>query len=305
VTLLRNLLSDLVDRRLWPIALLLAIAAVAIPVVLGSGGEGATDAPAAPLPADAVASPVPAVEVVGPAAVRSRAGKVRDPFRRSAKGAAARATDDGAPAPRSSSSGSKAASTSSAGADGTPAEVPATTTARTTATGAGGVSAAAAASGPSVYRTRVRWGQDAKSGVHGVARLQPLGGVTNPALLYLGTTRAGTRAIFLLGPNASAEGDGTCAEKSCRVVRLKAGDKTVVSVQGEEGSTVGRYTLVVARIARQAAGSEDAAVKLRARVHHDGRDALRAMIKDAKTAAAIGQFRFDRSLGAVVATSGA
>jgi hypothetical protein len=160
-----------------------------------------------------------------------------------------------------------------------------------------------AASGPSVYRTRVRWGQDARAGVHGVSRLQPLGGRSNPALLYLGTTKAGTRAVFLLGPDASADGDGACAEKSCRVVRLKAGDSTVVTVQGQDGGDARRYTLVVENIARTAAGSEAAAAKLRARVHHDGRDVLHTLIKDGATAAAIGRFRYDRSLGAVVAVS--
>jgi hypothetical protein len=149
----------------------------------------------------------------------------------------------------------------------------------------------------------VRWGQDAKARIHGVSRLQPLGGRSDPALLYLGTTKAGARAAFLLGPNASADGDGTCAEKTCRVLRLKAGDRTVVTVQGEDGGASRQYTLVIDDIARSAASSEAAAAKLRARVDHDGRNVLSAMIKDAATAAAIGQFRFDRTLGAVVAVS--
>jgi hypothetical protein len=149
----------------------------------------------------------------------------------------------------------------------------------------------------------VRWGQDAKADVHGVSRLQPLGGRSNPALLYLGTTKAGARAVFLLGPNASTDGDGTCAEKTCRVLRLKAGDTMVVTVQGEAGGASRQYTLVIDDIARSATSSAAAAAKRRARVYQDGRDALNAMIKDAATAAAIGQFRFDRSLGAVVAVS--
>jgi len=46
-----------------------------------------------------------------------------------------------------------------------------------------------------------------------------------------------------------------------------------------------------------------AAAKLRARVYGGGRDVLREIIKDSATAAAIGQFRFDRTLGAVVDTT--
>jgi hypothetical protein len=38
-------------------------------------------------------------------------------------------------------------------------------------------------------------------------------------------------------------------------------------------------------------------------VYDGGRDVLREIIKDEQTAAAIGRFGFDRSLGAVVATN--
>jgi hypothetical protein len=296
MTFLRGLLTDLVEKRLWPIALLLAITAAAVPVVLGHGGQAASDAPAVlpAAPADATAS-TPAVKLVGPASVRSRSGAVRDPFRRTKKPAAKHHTKTAA----------RSGSGSTAAAKRAPADAPAATAATATKTDAvTGATAARepAASGSSVYRTRVRWDQDAKADVHGVSRLQPLGGRSDPALLYLGTTKAGARAVFLLGPNASTDGDGTCAEKTCRVLRLKAGDTTVVTVQGEDGASQ-QHTLVVGDIARRPASSEAAAAKLRARVYHDGRDVLNAMIKDAATAAAIGQFRFDRSLGAVVAVS--
>jgi hypothetical protein len=296
MTFLRSLLTDLVEKRLWPIALLLAITAVAVPVVLGHGGQAASDAPTVlpATPAGAVTPPAPAVKLVGPAMVRSRSGAVRDPFRRTKKKAPKHHTR------AASKSGPGSATSAKSAADDTPAAAPAPKTAAAT----GAVAAEQpAASGPSVYRTRVRWGQDAETEVHGLSRLQPLGGRTNPALLYLGTTKAGSRAVFLLGPNASADGDGTCAEKTCRVLRLKAGEKTVVPVQGPDGAANRQYTLVVHQIARTATSSAAAAEKLRARVDRDGRDVLHAVIKDAATAAAIGQFRFDRSLGAVVAVS--
>jgi hypothetical protein len=298
MTFLRSLLTDLVEKRLWPIALLLAITAAAVPVVLGHGGQAASDAPAVlpAAPADAATASTPAVKLVGPASVHSRSGAVRDPFRRTKKPAAKHRTK------AASRSGSGSTSTTKSATADAPAAAASTATKTAVATGAT-AAGAPAASGPSVYRTRVRWGQDAKADVHGVSRLQPLGGGSDPALLYLGTTKAGARAVFLLGPNASADGDGTCAEKTCRVLRLKAGNTTVVTVQGEDGGASRQYTLVIDDIARSATSSEAAAAKLRARVDHDGRDVLNAMIKDAATAAAIGQFRFDRTLGAVVAVS--
>jgi hypothetical protein len=303
MNLLRALLGDLVEKRLWPIALLLAITAVAVPIVLGRGGTGAADAPVVTQPAaapDGAASATPAVEIVGPASVRSRSGKERDPFRRATTAPAATATEDGAPA--TSQAASKAAS---APKTKVAADAPAAATAAATkpATAAHAAASRQARPAATVYRTRVRWGKDAKAGVRGVSRLQPLGGRSNPALLYLGTTKGGARAVILLGPNASANGEGRCAEKTCRVIKLKAGARTVVSVERRDGGEPRRYTLVVDRIVDQAVASEAAAAKLRARVDHDGRDVLRQIIKDAQTAAAIGRFGFDRSLGAVVAAN--
>jgi hypothetical protein len=284
MTVLRNLLTDLVEKRLWPIALLLAIAAVAVPVVLGQGGTGAADAPVTPVaaaPARGAPASTPAVKLVGAPSVRSRSGPVRDPFRRAKKKkkAVPAAADASAPAA-------------------------ATVTKPITTTAAGGVTAAREPAQPdlSIYRTRVRWGQDANAAVHGVSRLQPLGGLSDPAIMYLGTTKGGARAVFLLGPNAVDEGDGTCAEKTCRIIRLKPGDKTVVTVQGDDGAVAGRYTLVLDDIVRHVATSANAAAKLRNRKHPHGRDVLLEMASgNSENAAALGQFEYDPRLGAVVA----
>jgi hypothetical protein len=49
----RNLITDLVDRRLWPVAVALLAALVAVPVLLGGGSKSPAPAPAAPLAATA------------------------------------------------------------------------------------------------------------------------------------------------------------------------------------------------------------------------------------------------------------
>jgi hypothetical protein len=284
MTVLRNLLADLVEKRLWPITLLLAIAAVAVPVVLGRGGTGAADAPVTPAPATPAGgapAATPAVKLVGPASVHSRPGPVRDPFRRAKKKKKAPPAATAAPAPAA-----------------------ATTTQPIATTGTGGAPAAGGPAQPNlgVYRTRVRWGKDANAAVHGVSRLQPLGGLSDPAIMYLGTTKGGARALFLLGPNAVDEGEGECAETTCRIIRLKPGDKTVVTVQGADGGVAGRYTLVIDDIVREVGPSANAAEKLRARIHPDGRRVLLEMITDnSENATALGRFQYDLGLGAVVA----
>ena len=50
MSFLRNLLADLVEKRLWPVAVVLAGALVAVPFLLGGGGD-AGDADVPPIPA--------------------------------------------------------------------------------------------------------------------------------------------------------------------------------------------------------------------------------------------------------------
>jgi hypothetical protein len=303
MSFLRSLLDDLVAKRLWPIALALLITAVAVPVVLGHGGKGAGAAPAASVPADGGATATPAVRIVAPASDRSRPGKVRDPFRRTVKAAARAATVDGAPAPAPATPASGATTSARSGGTKAPAVSPSTSTstgATKPATEQGGATPAPTTTAASVYRPQVRWGKDKTAAARGVSRLEPLGGTTNPALLYLGTTADHSKAIFLLGPDATAEGEGECGEPSCRVIELKPGQSTAIGVLGADLEAERSYTLTVDTIAAIAADSAQAAAELRTRVHSAGRATLRALIKDPKTATAIGRFTYDRRLGAVV-----
>lgn len=296
---LRTAARDLVAKRLWPIAVVLVVALVAVPVVIGSSASDApapvAAAPAATAPA-AGTSPESAITVVAPAIVgRSRPGAVHDPF-----------YDPPKPKDTTTSTASPSTSASSPAPAPAPSSAarpaPANSAAPKSSPEPGASAPAGATDAASVYRTRLRWGPDDEAAVRGVSRLEPLGGTSNPALLYLGTTEGGARAVFLLGPNASSDvAKRGCAEKTCRIVALKAGQSTAVAVQGVDGGEVRNFTLVIDAIAERAVAGEAAAAEQRTRVHHDGRDVLRAMIKDAKTAAAIGQFAYDRTLGAVVA----
>ncbi|MEA2156938.1 MAG: hypothetical protein QOE11_3078 [Solirubrobacteraceae bacterium] len=307
LTPLRTALRELVERRLWPIAVVLLVALVAVPVVIRSS-PGDAAAPAAAVTPAAPRGTESAITVVEPAeAGPSRPGAVRDPIYAPAKPKDSTTTTttvtSSAPSPSSSSSPSSGAVA--------PAS-PATAGPKPAATGSGDATApsptpdskpaASTTDAPVVYRTHVRWGADDQAAVRSLSRLQPLGGLSDPALLYLGTTRHGARALFLLGPDAIADvRDGECAENTCRVISLKAGRSIAIGVVGREGAASRSYDLVVDAVVAQPAADESTALELRGRVHHDGRDALRAMIRDPRTAAAIGQFRFDRSLGAVVA----
>ena len=292
----RTLVRDLIKKRLWPVAIALVVALVAVPVLIGSSGTAVAPPPAAtvaPVTPGAV-SPDQAISVSAPAVLgKSRPGPVNDPF------FDPKAERAKAPAPSTSTSTSTPASTS------TPTTTAPKPTGNTTVTPkpsppSGDETPATTPSGIGVYHARVRWGADDSAKIRGLSRLEPLGGTSNPALLYLGTTEDHSRAVFLLGPKALADGEAACGERTCRVIGLKAGQSIDVGVVGVDGAPGRSFVLSVESIAKTVVQSEDAALALRARVHEDGRKVLRAMIKDPLTAAAIGQFGYALSVGAVV-----
>jgi hypothetical protein len=79
---IRGLLQDLVERKLWPVAVLLLAAAVAVPVYLGRSSSD-DSAPVAPTSqqADAGKASKAAVTIEDPAANDDRPGRVRNPFK--------------------------------------------------------------------------------------------------------------------------------------------------------------------------------------------------------------------------------
>ena len=79
----RGLLRDLVERKLWPIAVLLLVAAIAVPVYLGrsSGDEVEPPLPGTAQHADTGKASKAAVSIEDPAADDKRPGSVRNPFK--------------------------------------------------------------------------------------------------------------------------------------------------------------------------------------------------------------------------------
>lgn len=285
MTFARNLIRDLVAKRLWPLALLLLAAIVAIPLAFGGGGAASppNDVPAvAPTPAAAPAA-VP-IELVGPASVRSRGGKLVDPFRR------APAKSDVAPTTNSSSGGgaSNGDATSTPGNTGRPASPPVQSHDPTPGS-------------RSVYRTTVNWSPGEPPQKRRIARLTPLGAVVNPALLYLGVAPDGKHAIFLLGPDATFRGDAGCLDAKCRIIALRGGQSQIVDLK-PEGGEPRRFELDVVSVKRDDLTSASNAAKSRAKEHPDGRDVLRSLIRHRPTADVIGGYAYDTDRGVLIRT---
>ena len=301
----RKLLDDLVSKRLWPIALLLVVALVAVPVVIGGSSEpaGSPDVAAIADPAS-IESAATAVDLVGPPEVRSRPGAVRDPFRRTkrkpaSKGSAKKASSSNSAAPSKSSTSSKPGSgSSSSSGSGTPSPAkpkPAVTVP---------VAPGAAVIARSVYETTAHFTGPGADYEHPLDRLAVFGETDSPALQYLGVSRGGEYAIFLLGPAATAAAGevGACVVADpCRAIGLRRGEKLSVEVS-DPGVAARHYTLEVTSLRRVARASAAAARREREHVVKGGRAILRTITDDVPTAAALGQLRYGPATGTVTLT---
>lgn len=303
---LRQLLADLVDKRLWPVALALVIALVAIPLVLGGsasdsaapGAVGATEPDPAAAPS---ASPVPGATAKKTTAnVRKEdGGPIDDPFfdppkhpaeaqSVAAAGGSTRAVAE-KPNAGTATKQATAAKPRPSMSRSTPATTPAKSATRPAAA--------------TYLRTVVRLNPAAGHPANAIARLTPLGGAADPAALFFGVTKADSRAryaVFVLGPHATSRGDAICkGGTGCRMFGLKAGDAQIVTLRRPADGRRLRFTLRVESIRATSADAARAATR-RAHVHPDGRRALRVMRADAATAAALRAAEYDTRAGLLV-----
>jgi hypothetical protein len=245
MSVLTSTWRQLVQRRLWPIALVLVGALVAVPLTLAK--------PPAPAVAPAPAAPRPAADASGPggAALVALADDAAPRERRRVLGAR-KNPFAGQPLPRPRRTRQRtrrpgAASTTTAtrpaGAAGT----------KEVGSGAtGGLPASPAPSAPAPAPTTkapaptyprdsltVRFGDADASGSPPDAtlrRLDPLPDADAPLLVYLGLSQDGRSAIFLVDASASVEGDGRCdpTPTSCETLALRAGETEFLDVKNAD-----------------------------------------------------------------------
>lgn len=291
----QRIARDLIDKRLWPVAVLLVAAIAVLALVIGGSSNGAAEP--APLASVAPATPGAAAPVQDDDSSvtrkKERTGKVRDPFFRPPKEATASS---------SSSVQSSAAGSSQAGTTSTPSPRKGSTTA------ARNPSAPPATppvrSGSVYYRTVVRWNAADGGTPQAIARLKPLGGAANPAALFMGVTKANARyAVFVLGPRATSEGDAGCkGGTSCRMIGLKVGQSQLVTVRSADGRTKRMYSLHIESIGAVRTGAA-VADRRRTKVHRYGRDAWRVMLQDPTTALALAAARYNQNSGLLRAST--
>ncbi|HEX8122598.1 MAG TPA: hypothetical protein VF549_15165 [Solirubrobacteraceae bacterium] len=297
MTFVRNLLADLVAKRLWPVALVLACALVAVPVLLARGSDGG-DVPQVPVASSDVAAKsvvTPAVDVPGGGANPTG----RNPFKQRTVAP---------PAGEQATSGHQgSSSTGGTSADvGTGPDVsgglPALEDVDVIPVGGSGddTGATPKPDARESYRVDLRFGKDGSlKSRDDVARLSPLPSATDPFFVFMGVLADGETALFLVSSDAAATGDGTCkpSPANCERVEMQAGETEFFDVTTPDGAVV-QYQLDLVRVARIKSDSPAVAAGARSRESGEGREVLRHAI-DTKQVDVDG-IAYSRDLGVLV-----
>jgi hypothetical protein len=265
MSVLTNMIKELRERKLWPIAVGLIVALVAVPLLLSKKAPTTliTKTPAgAGLPYSTGTS-LPAIAVETKVGANKLAGRGRDPFTpQKAAVTSTTSTTASAPAPASASSSSSSSSSTIVGAaaPSTASASPASgSSAASPASPAPSVSAPAPST-PSTHGAAPKpapgpRGLTAKqsyqvslaiTGAGGdlntidpLQRLSVLPSAQQPLLVELGVLQGGGQVLFAVQPGAAVSGHGTCTPGpiDCEIVSLAPGQTEAVYKQTAGGSS--------------------------------------------------------------------
>jgi hypothetical protein len=285
---LTNVWRQLVQRRLWPVAILLIAALAAVPLALAEPPEPAgAPTPAVTAESGETALATQPIVAQATAADRSKRRKVlgspKNPF-------GVPRTEDAGSAAAPNSNGSTTAQ------DATPDQTesndggtsPSSSGGGSPSTGGGSAPAPIAPATPApapktyaMHELTVRFG-DASGSLErkSLERLQPLPSAAEPVLIYLGVLKDGKTAVFLVDHGVSAIGDGDCrpSPEECETIRLRAGETEFLDIVDETGTVTAQYQLDLIKIhksttasaSRAKASSKAGRRLLKARVSSEG-----------------------------------
>ena len=312
---LRSLVGDLIERRLWPAAVLLIVALVAVPVLIRAGGDAAPVASVVPGSTPNAGGPAAQVAPATDSSVKAGGGTVRDPFTQPVppKAPAAGGSSSGAAAPAAASGGSGAAAAAPASSGGSggggasiAADLPGLTDIGVVPVGGSSGGSTGGATRGATSDERDSWHVDLRFGTAGnladrtdVPRLSPLPSQSDPFFVFLGVLADGKTALFLISSDAQATGDGNCvpSPQNCDRVELKAGETEVFDVATPEGEVV-QYQLELVRVARKTAASAAVAQAARVRESSAGRQVLRTAVETGQVE--VSDLAYSSDLGLVI-----
>ncbi|HUA44807.1 MAG TPA: hypothetical protein VMA77_06250 [Solirubrobacteraceae bacterium] len=310
MSFLTSIIKELRERKLWPIAVGLIVALVAVPVLLSKKAPTNLITPeaGAGLPYS-TGSTLPAISIKTVPGNSKLPGKGRNPFTPYHIGSTTTATT--ASASTTTTSGSTSTTGSSSGTTGTGSTSGGSSTATTpatTSTPAATTPSPAPTTPPKPAPAGLTATQSYEvslaittpgGGLNTIDPLQRLSILPNqkqPLLLELGVLQGGKQVVFAVEPGAVVSGPGACTPGpiDCEILTLSPGQTEGVSQQTSTGSTP---VALFAVNSISAANHPSVAAANQAR--HDASQAGRELLANSPLGAA-SLFQYDPSVGAVV-----
>lgn len=278
-----SLRRDLIERRLWPVIVVLLIAVIAVPLMLRKTAS-ATVTPVPPAPPLAGATAPVQRSTARPSVHSLEVSVPRDPFasgmpKLSAQ-PASKTASAGTSSPTTTTSATSATTTapsmvspaptttSSSGSATTPATTPTPTTTTTSATTTTTTTSGSSFIPPvpeiqswTVYAVDIRVGTGSFAPLSSdVARLTPLPSVAEPKAMFMGVMAGGDGAVFAFGAGVQHSGPGVCRpdRTRCAAIVLHVGQTEQLITQAAGGPRELNLSLV--NIAGRVTHSQDDAL---------------------------------------------
>ena len=253
----QNVWRQLVQRRLWPVAVLLLAGLVAIPVLLAKDPEPVAATPQAKVDADNELAEQPIVSPDTEVGVRRVViGKRKNPFAMPEKDDPTETTDKASASvvkvSKSSGGGDNSSSGggSSGGSGGGSSDTPASSAPAPAPAPVTDPTPAPKPKTYAVHELTVRFGSGDSLERRDLKRLQPLPSSAHPVLIYMGVLKDGKTAVFLVDDGVTPVGDGDCrpSPEACETIRMKAGETEFLDVKDATGTVTDQYQLDLIKI---------------------------------------------------------
>jgi hypothetical protein len=259
-----QIVKELRDTRLWPIAVGLLVVLVAIPVLFSKPAKSpSTTGPATPPSvASAVSDLKPVVKLTSASTQSERRSVTRlprkNPFAPLVHSQSDTGTGTGtAPAGLASTASGSGTTASSGTSAATGGETAGTTSGSVGSTGGGSTDSTGSSGGSTgtstatyyTYVADVRFGEVGGTKQYDVQQLRALPSSDVPVVVFMGATSEGDTAVFLVASGAAVTGEGKCkpSDDECVFLYLKA-DETAQIAVGDATGALTTYELKLREI---------------------------------------------------------
>jgi hypothetical protein len=316
MNIITSLVADMRQKKLWPVALLLVVLLVALPILL-SRSSSPSPLASLPVPSGTATTPnVPSITAQSNPIHSQLPTHKRNPFTPSVKAKSTTAQAASSTTAKAGAKSSTTASTSGTSSSGTSSSH---ATSGTTTTATGGTTTThttpptqptqpispgkphpatpAGLTASEVYDVSlsITNGSGGFDTTNSLERLSVLPSPQKPLLVEMGVLKGGHQALFAVQPGASVSGPGTCipGPLDCELLALRQGQVELLSGSTSGGLVYAEFS--VTQIRAHKMGSRAKAAQARRE-----RSAAGLRLLQSSTSTVLSLFDYKTNLGAIV-----